>query len=120
VIDGFELTNGHSFGITADNSASNYLMTLELQSPLDASVIMRTAVRTQIPCMAHIIQLISCIGFKDHNMSLETHDLIQQFGVKESTDIGKSQRRRNEGNASINKVSPMELGLAKIIGKVGM
>jgi hypothetical protein len=115
VIDGFELTNGHSFGITADNSASNYLMT-----PLDASVIMRTAVRTHIPCMAHIIQLISCIGFKDHNMSLETHDLVQQFGVKESTDIGKSQRRRNEGNAGINKVSPMESGLAKIIEKVGM
>jgi len=73
--------------------------------------------------MAHVIQLalgafMSSLGVKGHTKSWETHKRDQQFGDQESTDIGKSQRLRKEGNARINKVSAMKPGLAKIIEKV--
>jgi len=73
--------------------------------------------------MAHVIQLalgafMSTLGVKGHAKSWEAHERDQQFEENESTDIGKSQRLRKEGNARINKVSAMRPGLAKIIEKV--
>jgi hypothetical protein len=73
--------------------------------------------------MAHVIQLalgvfVSSLGVNDRTKSWEGHDCDWQFGEKESIEIGKSQRLRKEGNARINKVSAMRLGLAKIIEKV--
>jgi len=73
--------------------------------------------------MAHVIQLalgafMSCPGVKGCTKFWEAHERYQQFGENESTDIGKSQRHRKEGNARINKVSAMRPGLAKIIEKV--
>jgi hypothetical protein len=123
VLDVFELTDGHLLGITTDNASSNYLMTRELQTTLEASGIKWPALRNHIPCMAHVIQLslgafISSLGAKGHTKSWEAHERDQQFGENESTDIGKSQRLRKEGNARINKVSAMRPGLAKIIEKV--
>jgi len=58
------------------------------------------------------------LGAKGCSKSWEAHERDQQFGENESTDIGKSQRLRKEGNARINMVSAMRPGLAKIIGKV--
>jgi len=73
--------------------------------------------------MAHVIHLslgalMSSLGVKGHTKSWEAHERDQQFGRNERTHIGKSQRLRKEGNARINKVSAMKLGLAKIIEKV--
>jgi len=123
VLDRFELTDGCFLGITSDNASSNYLMTRELQSTLEASGIKWPALRNHIPCMSHVIQLalgafISSLGVKDCTESWEAHERDQQFGENESMDIGKSQRHRKEGNARINRVSAMKPGLAKIIEKV--
>jgi hypothetical protein len=123
VLDRFELTDGHLLGITTDNASSNYSMTRELQSTLEASGIEWPVLRNHIPCMAHIIQLalgafISSLGVKGRTKSWEAHERDQQFGENESIDIGKSQRLRKEGNARINKVSAMKPSLAKIIEKV--
>jgi len=73
--------------------------------------------------MAHLIQpalgaFMSSLGVKGHTKSWEAYERDQQFGENESTDIGKRQRLRKEGNATINKVSAMRPGLAKIIEKV--
>jgi len=106
-----------------DNASSNYSMTHELQSTLEATGIGWPALRNHIPCMAHVIQLsldvfMSSLGVKGRTKSWETHERDQQFGDNESTDIGKSQRLRKKGNARINKVSAMRPGWAKIIHKV--
>jgi len=98
-------------------------MTRELQSTLEASGIEWPALRNHIPCMAHVIQLdlgafMSSLGVKGRTKSWEAHECNYQFGENQSTDIGKSQRLRKEGNARINKVSAMRPGLAKIIEKV--
>jgi hypothetical protein len=61
---------------------------------------------------------MSSLGAKGHTKSWEAHERNQQFGANETIDIGKSQRLRQEGNARINKVLAMRLGLAKIIEKV--
>jgi hypothetical protein len=37
MLDHFELTDGHLLGIATNNTSSNYLMTCELQSTLEAS-----------------------------------------------------------------------------------
>jgi len=79
--------------------------------------------RNHIPCMAHVIQLalggfMSCLGVTGRIQSWEAHEHDQQFGANESTHIGNSQRLCKEGNARINKVSAMRLGLAKLIEKV--
>jgi hypothetical protein len=123
VLDHFEHTDGRLLGITTDNASSNYSMTRELQSTLEASGIQWPALRNHIPCMAHVIQLalrafMSSLGVKGHTKSWEAHERDQQFGENESIDIGKSQRLRKAGNARINKVSAMKPGLAKIIEKV--
>jgi hypothetical protein len=73
--------------------------------------------------MAHVIRLalgayISSLGVNGRTKSWEAHERDQQFGENESTDIGKSPRLRNKGNARINKVSAMRPGLSKIIEKV--
>jgi len=73
--------------------------------------------------MPHVIQLaldafMSSLGVKGRNKSCEAHERDQQFGGNESMDIGKSQRLRKEGNATINRVSALKPGLAKIIEKV--
>jgi hypothetical protein len=123
VLDRFELTDRCVLRITTDNASSNYSMTHELQTTLEASRIESPILRNHIPCMAHIIQLslgvlMSSLGVKSRTKSWEAHERDQQFGENESTDIGKSQRLRREGNARINKVSPMRPGLTKIIEKV--
>jgi len=53
----FELTDGRLLGIMTDNSSSNYPITRELQSTIEASAIQWPALRTHIPCVAHNIQL---------------------------------------------------------------
>ena len=73
--------------------------------------------------MAHVIQLalgafMSSLGVKGRTKSWEAHERDQQFGENESTDIGKSQRLRKEGNARIHNVSALRPGLAKIIENV--
>jgi len=119
----FELTDRHLLGIMTDNASSNYSMTPELQSTLVASGIELPALKNDIPCSAHVIQLasgafISSLGVKGCTKSWIAHERDQQFGENESIDIGQSQRLRKESNATINKVSAMRPGLAKIIEKV--
>jgi len=123
ILDHFELTDSCLVGITTDDASSNYSMTHELQSTLEASGIEWPALRNHIPCMVHIIQLalgafMSSLSVKGRTKSWEAHECDQQFGENESVDIGKSQRLRKEGNVRINKVSAMKPGLAKIIEKV--
>jgi len=125
VLDCFELTDGRVLGITTDNASSNYSMTRELQSTLQASGIEWPALSNHIPCMAHVIQLalgafMSSLGVKGYTKSWEAHERDQQFGENESTHIGKSQRLQKEGNTRIIKVSAMKPGLAKIIQKVSI
>jgi len=79
VLDRFELTNGRLLGITTDNAFSNYLMTRELQSILEASGIEWPALRNHIPCMAHVKQLalgvfMSSLGVKGSTKSWEAHE----------------------------------------------
>jgi len=109
--------------ITTDNASSNYSMTCELQSTLEASTIRWPALRNHIPCIANVIQLalgafMSCLGVKGCTRSWEAHERDQEFGENVSIEIGKSERLRREGNTIINKVSAMNPGLAKIIEKV--
>jgi hypothetical protein len=123
VLDRFELADGRLLGITTDNASSNYLMTSELQSTIEASGIEWPALRNHIPCMAHIIQLacgafMSRLRVKSCTKSCEAHERDQQCGENESIVIGKSQSLRKEGNSRINQVSAMRPGLAKIIEKV--
>jgi hypothetical protein len=123
VLDRFELTDSLLLRITTGNVSSNYLMTQELPSTLDASGIMWPAMGNHIPCMAHVIQValgafISSLGLKGRTKSWVAHEQVQQFGENETTDIGKSQRLQKEVNARFNKVSTMRPGVAKIIGKV--
>jgi len=98
-------------------------MTREVQSTLEASRIEWRILGNHIPCMAHVIHLalgafMSSLGVKGPTKSWEAHECNQQFEENESTDIGKSQWFRKEGNARINKVSAMKPGLAKTIEKV--
>jgi hypothetical protein len=98
-------------------------MTHELQSTLEASGIEWPALRNHIRCMAQVIQLalggfLSSLGVQGPTKCWEAHEHDQQFGENESIDIGKSHRVRKEGNATINKVSAIRPGLAKIIEKV--
>ena len=123
MLDHLELTDGRLLGITTDNASSNYSMTRELQSTLEASGIEWPALRNHIPCMAYVIQLalgvfLTNLNVKGRTKSWEAHESDQQFGGNGSIDIGKSQRLRKEGNARINKVSAMKPGLAKIIEEV--
>jgi len=123
VQDRFERTNSCLLGMTTANASSNYSMSLELKSTLEASAIQWPALRNHIPCMAHIIQLalgafMSCLGVKGHTKSWEAHERDQPFGENESIDIGKRQRLWKEGNARINKVSAMKPRFITIIEKV--
>jgi len=98
-------------------------MSRKLRTTREASGIEWPALTNRILCMAHIIQLalgafIRSLGVKGHTKSWEAHESNQQFGENESSDIGKSQRLRKEGNARINKVSAMRRHLAKIFEKV--
>jgi len=123
VLDHFELTDCREFGNTTDNASSNYSMTRKSKTTIEASTTEWPALRNHIPCMAHVIQLalgafMSSLGVKGRTKSWEAHERDQQFGENESTDIGKSQTLRKEGNGRINTVSAMRPGLAKIIEKV--
>jgi len=123
VLDHFELTDSRLHGITTGNASSNYSMTRELQSTLEASGIEWLALSNHIPCMALVIQLalgafMSSLGVKGRARFWDAHERDQQCEEIEYIDIGKSQRLRKEGNARINKVSAMKPGLAKIIEKV--
>jgi len=98
-------------------------MIRELQSTLKASGMEWPDLRNHTPCMAHVIRLalgaiMSSHRVQGHTKSSETHERNQQFGENESIVIGKSQRFRQESNATINKVSAMRPALAKIIEKV--
>jgi hypothetical protein len=80
----FELTDGQLLAITTDNASSNYSLTYELQSTLEASGIEWPALRNHIPCMVHVIQLalgalMSSLSIKDHTKSWEAHERDQQF-----------------------------------------
>ena len=74
VLDRFELTDGRLLCITTDNASTNYSMTRELQSTLEASGLERPALMNHIPGMAHVIQLalgafMSSLGVKGHTKS---------------------------------------------------
>jgi hypothetical protein len=123
VLDCLELTDSHLPAITTDNASSNYSMTQELQSTLQASRIGWPALRNIIPCMAHVIEqalgtFMSGLGVKGRTKSWKAHERDQQFEENETTDIGKSQRLRKVANGRINKVFALKPGLAKIIEKV--
>jgi hypothetical protein len=123
VLDHFELADGRLLGITTHKVSTNYSMTHELQTTLEAFAIKWPGLRNHIPCMAHIIQLglgtfMSSLGVKGRTKSWEALERDQQYGQNQRTDIGKSQRLRKEGSARINKVSAIRPGLAKIIEKV--
>jgi hypothetical protein len=123
VLDRLKLTDGCLIDITTDNASTNYSMTRELQSTLEASGLEWPTLRNHTPCMVHVIQLafgafMSSLGVKGRTKSWEAHARNQQFGENESIDIGKSQRLRKEDNARINKGTAMRPGLAKIIEKV--
>ena len=79
MLDRFELTDGCLLGFTTDDASSNYSVTHELQSKLEASGIEWAALRNHIPCMAHIIQLalgvfISSLGVKGCTKSWVAHE----------------------------------------------
>jgi len=123
VLDCFELNDSRVLGIATDNASSNYSMTHDSQTTFEASGIEWPALRHNIPCMGHVIQLalgafMSSFGVKGRTKSWEAHERDQQFGRNETTHIGKSQRLREEGNGRINMVSAMRPGLAKIIENV--
>jgi len=74
----FELTISRLVEITTDNSSSNYLMTHELQSTIEAYGIQWPALKNYIPCLAHIIQLAldafkSSLGVTGRTKSWEAH-----------------------------------------------
>jgi len=123
VLDRIELTDSRMLGITTNTAFSNYSITHELQSTLEASWIEWATLRNHIRCMVHVIQLalgafMSSLGVKGRTKSWDAHERDQQFGENESIDIGKTLRLRKEGNARINEVLAMRPGLAKIIEKV--
>jgi len=94
LLDRFELTDGRLLCITTDNASSNYSMTRELHSTIEASGMEWPALRNYIPCMAHVIQLalgavMSSLGEKGCTKSWEAHECDQQFGENESIDIWK-------------------------------
>jgi len=96
-LDCFELTDDRLLGFMTHYASSNYSITKELQSTLDASGILWPAMRNHLPSIAHVIQLAlgafpSSLGVKGLTTSWEAHERDQQFGENESTDIGKSQR----------------------------
>jgi hypothetical protein len=96
VLDRFELTNGCLLGITPDNASSNYSMTREFQSTLEASGIAWPALRNHVPCMVHVIHLplgafMSSLGGKGRTKPGEAHERDQQFGENESVGIGMSR-----------------------------
>jgi len=79
VLDCFDLTDGRLLGITSDNDSSNYSMTWELQSTLEACGIELPALLNHIPCMPHFIQLVlrafmSSLGVKGLTKSWEAHE----------------------------------------------
>ena len=95
VLDRFKRTVGRLLGITTDNASSNYSMTSELESTLEASGIKWPALGNHIPCMAHVIQLalgafMCSLGVKGCTKSWEAHEREQQFGENESIDNWKS------------------------------
>jgi len=72
--------------------------------------------------MAHVIQLalgafMDSLDVEGHTKSWEAHECYQRCGENQSTDITKSYRLQKHGNATINKVSAIRLGLAKMIEK---
>ena len=78
VLDHFELADGRLLGITTDIASSNYSMTRELQSTLEAVGIEWPALRNHIPCMADVIQLavgafMSSLSVTGRTMSWEAH-----------------------------------------------
>jgi len=118
VPDHSELTNGCVLRITTNDASSNSLMTRDLQSTLEALGIKWLAMRNHILCMAQVMQLGLGASMTNHSVkgltkSWEAHECDQQVGENESTNVGKSQRLREEGNAWINKVSAMRPGLGK-------
>jgi hypothetical protein len=79
VLDRSELTASNLLGITTENASSNYSMTRELQSSLEASGMERPALRNNIPCMAHVIPLalgafLSSLGGKGRTKTWESDE----------------------------------------------
>jgi len=75
------------------NSSSNYPMTREQESTLDASSMLWPGIGNDVPRMAHVIQQAlgvfkSSLEQKPRTKSWEAHERNQQFGENKSTDIG--------------------------------
>jgi hypothetical protein len=123
VLDLFGLTDGRLLSITTDNASSDSMMTRELQSRLQTSVIEWPALRNHIPCMAHVIHMtlgafMGSVGGKGRTKSWDAHEGEHQFRDNASRDIRKSQNLRKEGNARINKMWAIRAGYAKTIEEV--
>jgi len=121
VIDHCECSDGRILRITIDIAFSTYPITPELQSTHEISGIESPALTHHIPCMAHVIQLalgafMFRLNVNGHTKSREAHEHNQQFGENEGIHIGKSQRLWTEGNALINTMLAMGLGLVQTIG----
>jgi len=96
VLARFELANGRLLGITTNNPSSNYSMTPELKSTLEASRINWPEIRNHIPCIAHVIQLapgafMHSLGAKVHTKSSEAHERNMHIEGYEIIDIGNSK-----------------------------
>jgi len=70
--------------------------------------------------MAHVVPLTSGVFQSSpcvtaHIKSSEAYERVQQFVENERIDIGKHQRLRKDGNATIPKESAMTPGFGKII-----
>jgi len=89
VPDRFQLADGHWLGIMTNTASKNYLMTCESKSTCEDSGIEWPALKNQIPCMAHVIQLtlgefMGSLGMKGQMRSWEDHDGDQQSGENET------------------------------------
>jgi len=85
ILDHNKRTDSHLIGITTDNASSNYSMTHELQSTLEASGIEWPLLRNHVPCMAHGIPralgaVMRSLGVKGSTESWDVYEFDQQFG----------------------------------------
>jgi len=67
----------------------------------------------------HAIGMVmSSVSVHSQSMFWKAHKHNQKLGENESTDIGKNESLRKEGNARINKVLAMRQGCSKNTEKV--
>jgi hypothetical protein len=120
VLDNLEFTISRTYGISTDDASSTDSVPGKSRSNNPASPIERPTASNYISSLMHVIQValivfMSSLGVTCHTKTWEAHKCDPAFGETHSTHIGKTQRRRKEGNARISNVSGIRPGLAKII-----